>query len=100
MAVTGVSTQGKDHGSNVVDTRPRERGYAVFAIDPNADEVEGDRCPCMFGPTADPGHRAMRTVLTLTGNVPRRVRPRSGAAAAGAAAAPRLTHLARACARA
>jgi uncharacterized protein len=30
-------------------------------------------CPCMFGPTADPGHKAMRTVLTLTGNVPRRV---------------------------
>jgi len=31
------------------------------------------RCPCRFRPTADPGHKAMRTVLTLTGNVPRRV---------------------------
>jgi len=30
-------------------------------------------CPCMFGPTADPGHKAVRFVLTLTGNVPRRV---------------------------
>ncbi len=30
-------------------------------------------CPCMFGPTADPGHKAMRSFLTLTGNVPRRV---------------------------
>jgi len=34
--------------------------------------IEGG-CPCMFGPTADPGHQAMRFVLTLTGSVPRRV---------------------------
>jgi uncharacterized protein len=32
-------------------------------------------CPCMFGPTADPGHRALRVVLTLTGSVPRQVTP-------------------------
>ena len=142
IAVTGVSRTGKDHGSNVVYTRMRERGYEVFAVNPNADEVEGDRCyhdlrsipggveavvigtspehaeetmhdcaelaikhvwmhrgpgagsvsasaadygrehgiavidggcPCMFGPTADRGHKAMRTILTLTGSVPRRV---------------------------
>jgi hypothetical protein len=30
-------------------------------------------CPCMFDPTADPGHKAMRFVFTLTGNVPRQV---------------------------
>ena len=30
-------------------------------------------CPCMYSPTADPGHRAMKAVLTLTGRVPRRV---------------------------
>ena len=30
-------------------------------------------CPCMFDPTADPGHKAMRFVFTLTGPVPRRV---------------------------
>ena len=29
----------------------------------------------MFGPTADPGHKAMRFVFTLTGNVPGRVYP-------------------------
>jgi uncharacterized protein len=29
--------------------------------------------PCMFGPTADLGHRAMRAVFTLTGNVPKNV---------------------------
>jgi uncharacterized protein len=35
--------------------------------------IEGG-CPCMFDPAADPGHKAMRFVLTLTGNVPRHVR--------------------------
>lgn len=30
-------------------------------------------CPCMYAPTSDPGHRVMRSVLTLTGAVPRRV---------------------------
>ena len=142
VAVTGVSRSAKDHGANVVYQRLRSRGYEVFAVNPNADEVEGDRCyrdlrsipggveavvigtrpehaeqtmrecaeldighvwmhrgpghgsvsetataygrdhginviaggcPCMFGPTADPGHKAMRVVLTLSGNVPRRV---------------------------
>ncbi len=142
VAVTGVSREGKDHGSNVVYKRLRERGYDVFAVNPNADEVEGDRCyhdlssipggvdgvvigtrperaegtmrecadlgighvwmhrgpgagsvsgarpsygrehgiavidggcPCMFGATADRGHKVMRTILTLSGNVPRRV---------------------------
>ncbi len=39
--------------------------------------IEGG-CPCMFNPAADPGHKAMRFVFTLTGNVPRRVlRPRT-----------------------
>jgi predicted CoA-binding protein len=142
VAVTGVSRTPGSHGSNVVYKRLRERGYDVFAVNPNADEVEGDRayhdlhsipggvdavviatrpetadetmrncvelgirhvwmhrgpgagsvsdsataygrehgvtvidggCPCMFGPTADPGHKAMRFVFTLTGHVPRRI---------------------------
>ena len=142
IAVTGVSRTSGSHASNVVYTRLRERGYEVFAVNPNADEVEGDRayhdlgsipggveavvigtrpeiadetmrecaelgikhvwmhrgpgagsvsdkataygrergisvidggCPCMFGPTADPGHKAMRLLFTLTGNVPKRV---------------------------
>jgi len=30
-------------------------------------------CPCMFAPTADGGHRLIKTVCTLTGAVPRRV---------------------------
>jgi uncharacterized protein len=142
VAVTGVSRQPTNHGSNVVYRRLRERGYEVFAVNPNADEVEGNPsyhdlgsipggvdavviatrperaeatmrecaelgikhvwmhrgpgagsvsqaatdygrqrgiavidggCPCMFGPTADAGHKAMRVVLTLTGKVPRQV---------------------------
>ena len=142
VAETGVSRTPKDHGSNVVYNRLRDRGYEVFAVNPNADEVEGDRCyhdlrsipggveavvigtrpelaegtmrecdelgitrvwmhrgpgggsvseaatdygrrhgitvidggcPCMFGPTADFGHRAMRIVLGLGGNVPKEV---------------------------
>ena len=142
VAVTGVSRSPGKHGSNVVYKRLRERGYEVFAVNPNAHEVEGDRayhdlrsipggveavvigtrpeiaeetmrecadlgiehvwmhrgpgsgsvsesataygrehditvidggCPCMFGPTADFGHKAMRVVFTLSGNVPKQV---------------------------
>jgi uncharacterized protein len=142
IAVTGVSRNPDSHGSNVVYKRLRERGYEVFAVNPNTDVVEGDRaysdlrsipegidavvigtrpeiadeavrecaelgikyvwmhrgpgagsvsrtaaeygrahgirvidggCPCMFDPTGDLGHKAMRRVLTLTGNVPKEV---------------------------
>ncbi len=142
VAVTGVSREANGHGGNVVYQRLRNRGYEVFAVNPNADEVEGDPayhdlrsipggvdavviatrpehaeetmhecaelgirqvwmhrgpgpgsvsetaaaygrdrgitviaggCPCMFDPTADFGHKAMRAVLTLTGKVPRKV---------------------------
>ena len=41
----------------------RERGMTV---------IDGG-CPCMFDPTADPGHKAMRLVFTMTGKVPRQV---------------------------
>jgi hypothetical protein len=44
VAVTGVSRTPKTHGSNTVYKRLRERGYEVFAVNPNADEVEGDHC--------------------------------------------------------
>jgi uncharacterized protein len=142
IAVTGVSRHPQGHGSNLVYQRLRQRGYTVFAVNPNTDEVEGDRCyddlkaipggvdavvigtrpeiaestmrecielgikhvwmhrsigtgsvsetaaaygrergisvidggcPLMFDPTADVGHKAMRVVFTLTGNVPREV---------------------------
>ena len=142
VAVTGVSREPESHGANFVYKRLRDRGYDVFAVNPNAEEVEGDRayhdlssipggveavvigtsaeradatmhecadlgikhvwmhrgpgpgsvskeaaaygraqgisvidggCPCMFGPTADPGHKAMKLVFTMAGNVPRQV---------------------------
>jgi len=42
VAVTGVSRAPKQHGSNTVYKRLRERGYDVFAVNPNAESVEGD----------------------------------------------------------
>ena len=44
VAVTGVSRTPKTHGSNNVYRRLRERGYQVFAVNPNTDQVEGDLC--------------------------------------------------------
>ena len=143
VAVTGVSRNAKGHGANVIYQRLRQRGYQVFAVNPNADEVEGDPCyhnlksvpggvvwvvvatkpdtadatvrecdelgvkrvwmhqppfgpgsvsttaadyghehgmtviqggcPCMFNPAADPGHKLLRAMGTVTGKVPRRV---------------------------
>lgn len=44
VAVTGVSRTPGSHGSNVVYRRLKERGYDVYPVNPNAEEVEGDRC--------------------------------------------------------
>ena len=44
IAVTGVSRNPQGHGSNAVYQRLRDRGYQVYAINPKADEVEGDKC--------------------------------------------------------
>src|SRR5215469_7749958 len=44
VAVTGVSRTPQTHGSNNVYRRLRERGYQVFAVNPNTGQVEGDRC--------------------------------------------------------
>ena len=43
IAVTGVSRTPKTHGGNSVYKRLRERGYEVFAVNPNTSEVEGDQ---------------------------------------------------------
>ena len=43
IAVVGVSRKAAGHGANPVYRRLRERGYAVFAVNPNAQTVEGDR---------------------------------------------------------
>lgn len=44
IAVTGVSRTPKGHGGNTVYRRLRDRGYEVFAVNPNASRVEGDQC--------------------------------------------------------
>jgi predicted CoA-binding protein len=44
IAVAGVSREPAAHGGNVVYRRLRERGYEVFAVNPNAETVEGDTC--------------------------------------------------------
>jgi hypothetical protein len=43
IAVTGVSRDPATHGSNIVYKRLRDRGYDVFAVNPNTETVEGDR---------------------------------------------------------
>jgi uncharacterized protein len=42
VAVTEVSRTPKTHGSNNVYRRLKDRGYQVFAVNPNTDTVEGD----------------------------------------------------------
>lgn len=45
IAVAGVSREsGGAHGGNPVYVRLRDRGYNVYAVNPNADKVEGDPC--------------------------------------------------------
>ena len=44
VAVTGVSRSPQGKGGNLVYRRLRDRGYQVFAVNPHADEVEGDPC--------------------------------------------------------
>ncbi len=44
IAVTGVSRNPAGHGANVVYDRLADRGYEVFAVNPNADEIAGKTC--------------------------------------------------------
>ena len=141
IAVVGVSRSSSE-AANLVYRSLRKAGYEVFAVNPNADEVEGDRCyhdlasipgsiaaavvatppaasegvarecaergitrvwmhrsfgegsvsaaaaqvcrernitvieggcPLMFMPGTDIGHKCMRFVLNLTGQLPKQV---------------------------
>jgi hypothetical protein len=53
IAVAGVARKSGEHGGNIVYQRLRSRGYQVFAVNPNATEVEGD--PCYPSVAAIPG---------------------------------------------
>jgi predicted CoA-binding protein len=44
VAVMGVSRKPQTHAANAVYRRLRQLGYEVFAVNPNADRVEGDQC--------------------------------------------------------
>ena len=44
IAVAGVSRADAGHGANVVYKGLRKAGYEVFAVNPNADEIDGDVC--------------------------------------------------------
>lgn len=141
IAVAGVSRDSKQP-ANLIYRRLRDTGHSVFAVNPSAEEVEGDHCyasvgsipdgvdgvvivtpatasadvvadcasahvprvwlhrgmgpgssseqavalckehgitvipggcPCMFGETADAGHKCMRAMLRATGKLPRAV---------------------------
>ena len=52
VAVTGVSRTPKTHGSNNVYRRLRERGYQVFAVNPNTRRGRGG--PVLSGSEIDP----------------------------------------------
>jgi predicted CoA-binding protein len=147
IAVAGVSRDTKQP-ANLIFRRLRDTGHQVFAINPNAEEVEGVRaygsageinggldgvvivtppgetaavaadcakagvprvwihrglgpgsssaeaveicrrhgiavipggCPNMFGATADPGHRCIRVMLSVTRRIPRSVEFAPGA---------------------
>jgi len=52
IAVAGVSRSGKATG-NAIYKRLRDRGYEVVALNPNADEIEGE--PCYRSLKAVPG---------------------------------------------
>ena len=55
IAVAGVSREkGGAHGGNVVYQRLKQRGYEVFAVNPNADTIE-DGDPCYRSLDAIPG---------------------------------------------
>ncbi len=77
IAVTGVSRDPNGHGSNVVYQRLRDRGYEVFAVNPNAATVEGDRCyhdlrsipggveAVVIGTSPEHGEETMRECIDL-----------------------------------
>jgi len=63
----------------VIGTSPQHAEATVQeCVDLGVDAVWMHRsvdggCPCTYARAADPAHRAMKAVLSLTGRVPRRV---------------------------
>jgi hypothetical protein len=72
IAVTGVSSKPAGHGSNAVYTRLRDRGYTVFAVNPNEQTVEGD--PTYPDLTAIPGGVDAVVIATSAEHAPQTMR--------------------------
>ncbi len=53
IAVAGVSRTAGAHSGNGIYQRFKQRGYEVFAVNPNADEINGE--PCFRSLAAIPG---------------------------------------------
>jgi hypothetical protein len=53
IAVAGVSRNAGAHSGNGIYQRLKQRGYEVFAVNPNADSIGGD--PCYRSLDAIPG---------------------------------------------
>lgn len=53
IAVAGVSRTAGAHSGNGIYQRFKQRGYEVFAVNPNADEIDGE--PCYRSLEAIPG---------------------------------------------
>jgi uncharacterized protein len=69
IAVAGVSRDPKQP-ANLVYRRLREAGHEVFAVNPNADEAEGDPC---FASVADLPVRVDGVVVVTTPDVAEQV---------------------------
>jgi predicted CoA-binding protein len=69
IAVAGVSREpGGKHGGNIVYQRLKERGYEVFAVNPNTDTVEGD--PCFHDLASIPGGVDAVVIATAPADAP------------------------------
>ncbi|HSP55581.1 MAG TPA: CoA-binding protein [Dehalococcoidia bacterium] len=64
IAVVGVSRSSKE-AANLVYRTLRSRGYEVFAVNPNAEEVEGDRS--YHDLASIPGHVDAALIATPSG---------------------------------
>lgn len=82
IAVTGVSRRSRDHGANTVFKRLRDRGYTVFAVNPNTDEVEGG-----------PSYHDLRSIPGGVDAVVIGTRPETGEATVRECAALGITHV-------
>ena len=68
IAVAGVSRSAGAHSGNGIYERFKSRGYEVFAVNPNADEIDGN--PCYRSLDAIPGGVDAVVIATAPEAVP------------------------------